>query len=250
MMRKLTFIILAIFLCSLAYSQNCCFALDSDFNGACLDDIPSCTAGTTPCDDATFDALFYPSNWSFFECTSGCATGSCPGGYFDYSTLPVELFKFYAKIENKYVNLFWSTASETNNEKFEIEESHNGREFYKIGEVKGSGTTTQPKDYSFTIGSKRNGISYYRLKQVDYDGGYEYSKILSVRVDENATYRIYPNPTTDVLHISHRSNYRITNSLGQVVTRGTAKRIDVSKFPAGLYLIRLGNGDVKQFVKR
>lgn len=111
--------------------------------------------------------------------------------------LPIELLSFHAKISNKTVALSWSTGSEHKNEKFEIEQSGDGREFQKIGEVKGHGTTTQQQEYAFTDKSPLNGISYYRLKQIDFDGRFDYSDVISInfRAENGRVGEFYPNPS-------------------------------------------------------
>lgn len=94
--------------------------------------------------------------------------------------LPVELLSFEAEILYNAVEFKWATASELNNDKFEIEESYDGLHFKKIGEVEGNGTSTEQQNYSFKIEKTGNGIFYYRLKQLDFDGQFEYSKVIHV----------------------------------------------------------------------
>lgn len=80
------------------------------------------------------------------------------------AVLPVELTYFTIAKQEKSLELEWQTASELNNEKFEIEMSQDGRSFQKLGEVKGNGTTSAQSDYSFPITNPSLGLSYYRLK--------------------------------------------------------------------------------------
>lgn len=170
---------------------------------------------------------------------------------YSFSTLPVELLSFDAQRHSiDLVNLNWATASEINNEGFAIQRSTNGVGFEEIAFVNGNGTTSEEHFYNYTDTAPELGINYYRLKQVDYDGGYEYSDIISVQVDGGSAYSIYPNPTTGVLHISKKSSYSIINSQGQEVLRGIDNRVDVSGLPLGLYYTRLGNGAIERFVKK
>lgn len=163
--------------------------------------------------------------------------------------LPVELVSFTRRILGNKVVLNWQTASEINNEGFEIER-FTDHDFKTIGYISGNGTTSEKNVYQYTDANAATGIkSYYRLKQVDYNGRYEYSKIISAMVVQR-DYHIYPNPTADVLYISHDTSYRIINSQGLVVLNGTANRVDVSKFPSGLYVIRLSDGSTEQFMKK
>ncbi|MEP7171349.1 MAG: hypothetical protein ABI855_18415, partial [Bacteroidota bacterium] len=99
------------------------------------------------------------------------------------SPLPVELVSFSAKaIDNKEVLCQWTTASEINNDYFTIERSRNGRDFEEAGKVNGAGNSTSTSDYSFTDEQPINGISYYRLKQTDFNGQFSYSQIVKVNI--------------------------------------------------------------------
>lgn len=111
--------------------------------------------------------------------------------------LPVELSSFTASVSNNRVQLNWATTTETNNYGFEIEKSVSGSDWTKVGFVAGKGTTTEKQSYSFTV-SGLSSVSKlkFRLKQIDADGRFEYSNILSVseiphtlELSQN-----YPNP--------------------------------------------------------
>src|SRR5690606_28516311 len=99
------------------------------------------------------------------------------------------------------VDLTWATASEYNNDRFEIERSTNGLNWSQIGSVSGMGTTQQRHEYLFTDEYPENGENYYRLKQVDFDDKYEYSPIRLVTfgseiTPDNSRIVWYPNPTS------------------------------------------------------
>lgn len=122
--------------------------------------------------------------------------------YFDgiicnLSPFPVELVSF--DIENvKNMNvLSWQTASESNNDRFEIERSQDGKHFKSIGEVKGKGKHNIVQQYKFIDYKPENSINYYRLKQIDFDGKIDYSKISSVNNSDIIIKmsEFYPNPT-------------------------------------------------------
>ncbi|MBP9580805.1 MAG: T9SS type A sorting domain-containing protein [Ignavibacteriaceae bacterium] len=113
--------------------------------------------------------------------------------------LPVELTSFSAKATAGKVNLNWTTATEINNSGFEVERSFDGSTFFTVGFVRGNGTTTEPKAYSFSDELDVNGTEtiYYRLKQVDYNGAFEYSDVVSVVFDLPTDFALgqnYPNP--------------------------------------------------------
>src|SRR4051812_27862818 len=95
----------------------------------------------------------------------------------------VELISFKAEKASENVILNWSTASEKNNDYFVVERSTDGIHFEPIGTVKGNGTSNQINYYTFEDHSFNSGILYYRLKQVDLDNKYEYSKIKAVNVE-------------------------------------------------------------------
>jgi len=113
--------------------------------------------------------------------------------------IPVELTSFTAKVIDEGVILEWATATETNNSGFEILRfTQNDNEWKTIGFVPGYGTTTEPKSYSFVDENVTTGTYKYRLKQIDFDGTYNYSEVIEVEVDftpkEFALYQNYPNP--------------------------------------------------------
>jgi hypothetical protein len=118
--------------------------------------------------------------------------------------LPVTLVSFYAEKHGNDALLKWTTASEINNDYFEIQSSANSRDemsFEAIGKVNGHGNSTSTNDYSFPDKRpSKTGVYYYRLKQVDYDGKFEYSNIVAVRFDNSNHFNlesIIPNPYSD-----------------------------------------------------
>ncbi|NVO01871.1 MAG: T9SS type A sorting domain-containing protein [Bacteroidetes bacterium] len=111
--------------------------------------------------------------------------------------LPIELVGFNAKVNENQVDISWITASEINNNYFTIERSANGKEFEKIGTVNGSGNSNNILEYSFTDNNPIQGISYYRLRQTDFDGKTTVSDLKSVNIDNenNQIVKVYPNPS-------------------------------------------------------
>ncbi|WP_353718489.1 glycoside hydrolase family 9 protein [Dyadobacter sp. 676] len=162
--------------------------------------------------------------------------------------LPVELAYFNLKeLDNGQAQLYWKTVSETDNDRFEIERSGNGTDFKMIGEVKGSQTTAQPHDYTFTDTEVPAATVYYRLKQVDADGGYEHSRIIALYRNGDAAFRIGPNPLTDYIDIqmppqTGRTTVKLTNMAGvEVIHRDMDGngRISVPGLAGGIYLLRI-----------
>ncbi|SDM31548.1 Por secretion system C-terminal sorting domain-containing protein [Catalinimonas alkaloidigena] len=120
--------------------------------------------------------------------------------YLDVLPLPVEIIHFEALQQERAVLLVWNTASEQNNERFEVERSADGFAFAKIDEVAGSGTTTAPQQYRVVDPQPLTGWNYYRLRQLDYDGSASFTDIRSVRLDpahDAFAVTIYPNPNRD-----------------------------------------------------
>ena len=127
------------------------------------------------------------------------------------STIPVELLSFSASRVSSGVELNWSTATELNNDGFEIQKKTDNGEFIAIGFVKGQGTSTQKKDYNFIDKNTDLGKNLYRLKQIDFNGNYEYSNELEVDFSAITTYSLeqnYPNPFNPSTEI----NFTLANS--------------------------------------
>lgn len=173
------------------------------------------------------------------------------------STLPVKLESFTGKATTEGNLLEWLTSSEVNADRFEIEYSTTGINFEKIGEV-----ATGSNNYSF-LHTSANDIAYYRLKSVDIDGRFEYSKIIKIVNDASASRKvnIYPVPATDHFTVSiegfvagERVPYSIVNGVGAIVKNGfistNNQRVDLVNVKPGVYYISIKNlGSKKLLVK-
>lgn len=130
------------------------------------------------------------------------------------SSLPIELVYFNAKLSGGKVELNWKTASETNNEYFTIEKSRDGKAFEVVGIIAGAGTSSSALNYTTFDDNPYPGISYYRLKQTDFDGKFEYSELVSVynsRKDASEI-KLFNNPSdggTFQLYISGEKDEHI-----------------------------------------
>ncbi len=113
------------------------------------------------------------------------------------SPLPVELTSFNAIYNNGVVDLNWSTSTEINNDYFEIERSANGQNFESIIKIEGAGNSSSIIDYFERDIKPLNGISFYRLKQTDYNGNYTYSEVIPINISNNKPdFNIFTNPTS------------------------------------------------------
>lgn len=163
-----------------------------------------------------------------------------------HAILPVKLL--YYEVEGKGINavLTWVTASEENNSHFEVERSADGKTWNTIGELKGKGTTSTKQEYSYTdngIGKELSTV-YYRLRQVDYDGAYEYSNTDVVNFDQGkGSVFIYPNPVRQNLYINVSTTDEYTveiyNVLGALVAQTNKIILDVSTLESGSYIVKV-----------
>jgi hypothetical protein len=160
--------------------------------------------------------------------------------------LPVRLLNFEAEKSGDHALLTWSTSQEMNNDYFQIQRSEDGIHFSDIGKVSGKGTTTSTQYYSYIDEKPFQGPTYYRLKQVDYDGKWEYSPIRVVFM--KGTWLVYPKPTTDNIHIiapllsEGNNTYSLFSIEGQELESGTfsgQKTLDLSTYSAGFYVLVL-----------
>lgn len=139
--------------------------------------------------------------------------------------LPIELLSFTASSKNGTVELRWSTSSELNNDFFTIERSNGGEKFEEVLKVKGMGTKATETSYSSRDTAPFKGISYYRLKQTDFDGRFSYSNVVSVSIDGTDLWSVFPNPADSNqfnLHLGKEEIGKPTlvelrNSAGQLV---------------------------------
>ncbi|MCF2487717.1 BspA family leucine-rich repeat surface protein [Dyadobacter sp. CY347] len=169
--------------------------------------------------------------------------------------LEVSLISFDAKSAGGNVKLEWATASETNNDYFEVERSADMYSWTVIGKTKGAGTVNAVSNYALTDSSPLEGVSYYRLKIVDFAGKADCSNIKAVNIKTGATPSIYPNPATTFLTLSGKTvgYVEIYNLLGKQVgqTKVNAEKtvIPLNGLPAGAYLIKSDDGWHSKFIK-
>lgn len=181
-----------------------------------------------------------------------------PATDFSGSALPVVWLSFDGKYKanERMVHLYWVTASEDNNHGFYIERSIDGENFEQVGFVEGHGSTSDEYSYSFVDGTI-NVSCYYRLRQIDYDGRFEYSKWIYVNIidssDEKALY-IYPNPTATHFRLGGEVNeiydIMVTNLSGKIIISLSDTNLTqaeepinqaLSSYPKGIYILKFQN---------
>ena len=185
-------------------------------------------------------------------------------GSVTFSALPVDLVDFSVKPENNTALIEWKTASEENNDYFEIEKSEDGDEWQKLGTVKGAGNKVDESSYKYVDEEPLPGISYYRLKQIDFDGRLEVFEPVSldypIVMMAISEFKIYPNPADHMITIAidYLSNkeirlFSVTGELMVSIFVGDTEQVkidvDVSNFPPGTYIASDGETSC-QFVKR
>ncbi len=184
---------------------------------------------------------------------SGFGLSNAPPG----SALPVTLVSFEGKNTSEGNVLQWTTSSESNNDYFAVEESTNGKTFVETGRVKGIGNASVANHYSFTDVDFNKGITYYRLKQVDFDGKYAFSRMVAIDAPSAGNIRFYPNPVQSALNIELPNlqgswvNAKVINVSGQTVivkeraaVQNGRLNIQLGKLPSGIYQILLSNDKV------
>ncbi len=189
---------------------------------------------------------------------SGLIGFSQIGGGSGSSPLPVELTEFSASLVDHRVELNWTTSSELNNDFFEVQCSHDGENFMVIGTVEGHGDSDELINYGFTDKKPNAGMNYYRLRQVDHDGGFEYSPVRVVHVAPvvEQELNVFPNPSKGgfTLLLNHVDSPEVRLSLvdfsGKVIrqstfdTSGPSLQIEFGKdLEPGLYVLMAETSD-------
>ena len=186
-------------------------------------------------------------NFTLMGASSNFVTPAAP--------LPVELSHFGGKFHNGSVVFDWQTTLELNNAGFEVEASVDGRTWETLGFVQGAGTTETVQDYSFTDRQPVEGTNYYRLKQIDLDGLFQYFDAITVYADFGEVkegIHAFPNPATQgtvQLQIDNPNNERVQITLfdatGKLLQETVANEsLEQLKLPnAGMYhvMVRIGN---------
>lgn len=230
------------------------------YGGANNDEGRSCTVNSSG------NVFLAGRTWS----TSGIASGGHQnihnGGisdgflakFFDSANaLPIKFLDFSATYHKlaRQVNLTWLTTSEVNNDYFTIDRSKDGKAWEELAQIKSTGGSSNTDNhYAYADQNPYKGKSYYRLKQTDLNGSYEYAPVRTVFIEDLLLQSIYPNPAYNLLHINAEKGalVEIYSTTGQLMDRFTAKThyyaVDVSRYPSGVYFVSAQNVTMK-FVK-
>jgi hypothetical protein len=177
--------------------------------------------------------------------------------------LPVELAAFTATAEGPAARLRWTTASEKNSARFDIERSLDGQQFSRVGELAAQGTKTSLTDYTYLdphtlIPPYPHTPLYYRLRQVDLDGTASYSPVHSVTLEGKTLLTLYPNPahgTVAVGGLAASTAVEVFDALGRVVAQATADAAGTAQLAlpaglaAGMYVVRSGSSALRLTVE-
>lgn len=177
--------------------------------------------------------------------------------------MPVKMTSFTVKKESNNAVLRWATATETDNDHFEIERSFDGLNFSKVGTVNGNGTTTTSRSYTYAdpLANINAKILYYRLRIVDIDGKLSFSQVVALRLDGSLTmsnFTVYPNPFTSNIKLQvnsakqENSSIRFINMNGQEVLKRNVTLMpgdnivvvkDLETVAPGMYVMELRTAD-------
>ena len=181
----------------------------------------------------------------------------------DGTHLPISLLSFSCNNKNDSIIINWKTASETNNDYFELQRSENGIQWNTIVKIVGNGNSTVITNYKYIDKSPNWGTSYYRLKQVDFDGKFSYSHSISSTFTPNQKQEIktYPNPAIKTITVDiglgNQNDILILGLDGRDFTKmlpilkidESTYSIDISNLEIGTYILKI-NGDTNLFMKQ
>ena len=167
--------------------------------------------------------------------------------------LPIELLNFSVELNDNVVNISWVTLTELNNDFFTIERSVDALTFESLEKINGAGNSLSILNYTTTDERPFMGMSYYRLKQTDFNGSYSYSNIKSVYLNESSQIEAYPNPNENgILKIATGNtnpiDIKLLNSLGQIMynaqSNNTITELDLTTFEKGVYILYIKNESI------
>lgn len=221
-----------------ALAANLRLLIDRDGDGFADNDVTPISGGIVTGNVVTFTGVNLQNGDRF---TLGNTDIALP--------LPIQLLSFQASVKDRSVLLTWSTASEHNNDYFVVEKSHDAKSWTSVAKIQGAGTTLSKRDYSTVDEKPFEGVSYYRLHQVDFDKKESLSKLVSVSIDKKNQTLVYPNPSSRTFTIASKSEIlpegvRFVNTLGHRLSFSFESRpgeftIDPGDISPGVYFIQI-----------
>lgn len=210
--------------------------------------------------------ILYVDNWYMtgfafdltFTFQPGCGTGPNPPCASIDCILPVEFIDLWARPNGKFMDVDWSTASETSSSHFLVQRSRDGHAFETIGRMAAAGNVQQRHDYKFVDRAPLPGLSYYRIEQVDLDGTSEFSATVPAFMSlGGTTFTVFPNPAKEEINLSFEGlhegalRWMITDGAGRMVRSGSlsadegaqVRAIGIGGLEAGAYTIALLDAD-------
>ena len=242
------------------------YSIGRDANGCCtsLSSVSNCmnpglaTPGIVTATGLTIgvDYILMVDGFAADNCDFTVSNWSATG------ILPVTLTNFTGYQYENGNKLIWTTKSEINNDYFILQKSFDGKHFEDVGIIDGNGNSSIENNYTFFDNNVRFKINYYRLKQIDFDGKYEYSKTIVISSNQHLEINLYPNPSKEDLYfdISESSDEILTvqyiNVLGSLVSelisttegKNTYQVKEFRNLKAGIYLVQLINSN-KEVIK-
>ena len=234
------------------------FSVTKNGSGCCtnLASVSNCMSnGTTA--NATVTATGLTIGADYILMVDGFAGDQCDFTVTDWTAtgilLPVDLLYFDGQRFGESTKLYWSTSTEVNNDYFIVQKSSNGRNFIDVGTIKGNGNSNVVNNYEFMDNSSSPQIAYYRLKQIDFNGAYAYSKIIAIASkNDPIDIVIYPNPATKNLFVDISSEkqqvftIKYFNLLGSIASEiitvssesNTFKLEYFNQLNTGLYILQ------------
>jgi hypothetical protein len=161
--------------------------------------------------------------------------------------LPVTLISFSANSAENAINLNWATTEETNADYYEIQQSNDTKHWSVLGKVNATGESSTIQKYSFEYPGTKNRPTYYRLRMVDTDQTFAYSKIVRITLDKNSL-SLYPNPSSDFITLPFTKGIAtIFNTNGKVVQRGAIgdNLLDIRNLRQGIYIVQYNDNNGK-----
>jgi hypothetical protein len=174
--------------------------------------------------------------------------------------LPVKLSAFNARMNNCGVNLEWTAESETDFKNYEVQYSTDGTSFKTIATLPAAENSGAPQKYSYKDANPAQGTAFYRLKMLDIDGKFSYSKVVTTKLDcVKNPFSVYPNPVTDILTVNNsgpqneNATVKLFDNNGKLIYShkllGGTNTVNTHHLPGGIYLLQLNNGIEMQSIK-